>query len=439
MSECVAAPPGRGALRPEACLEILCAIVSALAKAGTYAEIIEILIDKLCSCPGVVSVNEEDTGATQRPLFNDGVAAIPLPPSAAMVVQFTAGVVPGTAALDFLRAVGVIATDALERVRLRAAEAEAVAAAAQQRSYLNKLLENMPSGVAIAEAPSGRLLLHNTEAVKMLRHPLRASADVSAYRQYGAMHAPDRPYAPDEYPIARALRGETVRRERMLYRRGDGTIGHFLVNAAPLRGANGAIESALSTFEDISELMESQHALETVSERLGRVLESTTDSVLVADPEWRIRYMNRRAQADIGRGRDLIGMELWDAFPEALGTVIEDAYREVAASGRDRHFEAYYEPFDTWYEIHAHPDQGGLIVFFRDINERKQTEREREQLLESLRESEAQARRRLAEIEAIYESAPIGLCVFDSDLRCVRINRRLAEMNGLSPEEHIGK
>jgi PAS domain S-box-containing protein len=44
-----------------------------------------------------------------------------------------------------------------------------------------------------------------------------------------------------------------------------------------------------------------------------------------------------------------------------------------------------------------------------------------------------------AELEAIYNSAPIGLCVFDTELRYLRINERLAEVNGLPASEHIGR
>ncbi|MDI1448746.1 ATP-binding protein [Polyangium sp. 6x1] len=58
---------------------------------------------------------------------------------------------------------------------------------------------------------------------------------------------------------------------------------------------------------------------------------------------------------------------------------------------------------------------------------------------EALRESEAVARRQLAELEATYAAAPIGLCVIDRDLRWVRINRRLAEINGIPPAAHIGR
>jgi PAS domain S-box-containing protein len=53
--------------------------------------------------------------------------------------------------------------------------------------------------------------------------------------------------------------------------------------------------------------------------------------------------------------------------------------------------------------------------------------------------TEELARRRLAEIEATYQYAPVGMCVFDADLRWVRINEKLAEMNGIPAQEHIGK
>ncbi|MBI2815656.1 MAG: PAS domain-containing sensor histidine kinase [Acidobacteria bacterium] len=49
------------------------------------------------------------------------------------------------------------------------------------------------------------------------------------------------------------------------------------------------------------------------------------------------------------------------------------------------------------------------------------------------------AQRHLDELEAIYKAAPVGLCVLDRELRWVQINERLAEMNGFTVAEHIGK
>lgn len=65
--------------------------------------------------------------------------------------------------------------------------------------------------------------------------------------------------------------------------------------------------------------------------------------------------------------------------------------------------------------------------------------REKEKNEKVLKESQIQLQRQLSEIEAIYQSAPIGLSVLGTDLRFIRINHRLAEINGFTVEEHIGR
>jgi PAS domain S-box-containing protein len=57
----------------------------------------------------------------------------------------------------------------------------------------------------------------------------------------------------------------------------------------------------------------------------------------------------------------------------------------------------------------------------------------------SLLESNRIISEQLVEIENLYKNVPVGLCVFDFDLRYLRINDRLAELNGVPAKEHIGK
>lgn len=57
---------------------------------------------------------------------------------------------------------------------------------------------------------------------------------------------------------------------------------------------------------------------------------------------------------------------------------------------------------------------------------------------QNLRNSEARSQRQLAELQAVYASAPVGLAVLDTDLRYVRINDTLAQMNGFPVAAHIG-
>ncbi len=49
------------------------------------------------------------------------------------------------------------------------------------------------------------------------------------------------------------------------------------------------------------------------------------------------------------------------------------------------------------------------------------------------------ANKQLEEVERLYATAPIGLAFLDTELRFVRVNERLAQIDGLSAETHIGK
>lgn len=74
----------------------------------------------------------------------------------------------------------------------------------------------------------------------------------------------------------------------------------------------------------------------------------------------------------------------------------------------------------------------GLGNYFQNVTEQKSAQA-------VCLQQEQTAQQRLAEIEAIYASAPIGLCFIDTNLRFVRINERLAAINGLPAVAHIGK
>jgi len=54
-------------------------------------------------------------------------------------------------------------------------------------------------------------------------------------------------------------------------------------------------------------------------------------------------------------------------------------------------------------------------------------------------ESQQGLQAQLAELERLYNTAPIGLCLLDTDLRYVNINEVLADFNGCPVSEHIGR
>lgn len=81
----------------------------------------------------------------------------------------------------------------------------------------------------------------------------------------------------------------------------------------------------------------------------------------------------------------------------------------------------------------------GEVSLIAEVADRTWSKYERARAEEAMRESENRSRRQLAELQSIYDSAHVGLCVLDRELRYVRINKRLAEINGLSVTEHLGR
>ena len=49
------------------------------------------------------------------------------------------------------------------------------------------------------------------------------------------------------------------------------------------------------------------------------------------------------------------------------------------------------------------------------------------------------ARNQAAELEVIYRRAPLGLAVYDRNLRFLRVNDALGKFNNLTPAEHVGR
>lgn len=69
----------------------------------------------------------------------------------------------------------------------------------------------------------------------------------------------------------------------------------------------------------------------------------------------------------------------------------------------------------------------------------RQEMQQRASMQEQLTASEARARAQWLELEQIYQTAPVGLALLDDQLRYLRINERMAEINGQPIAEHLGR
>ena len=166
------------------------------------------------------------------------------------------------------------------------------------------------------------------------------------------------------------------------------------------------------------------------------LLDRITDAYLVLDHEYRFVYANPSALRDMQKTMDEIrGRVHWEVFPASYHITAGQRYRAALETRVPQHFTEHYhyEGFDLHMEMSAYPTEaGGVAVFWKDVTKRVQAE-------QRLRESEALARDGYAELDQIYRHAPVALFAMDRELRFTRCNERLAEINGKSAEEHIGR
>ncbi|HET9418723.1 MAG TPA: response regulator [Chthoniobacterales bacterium] len=129
---------------------------------------------------------------------------------------------------------------------------------------------------------------------------------------------------------------------------------------------------------ELGERKQARAALEESARTMTGILENTTDGFFAVDVSWKFIYLNPEAEKLLGRKRpELLGAELWQQFPELLGSPFESNFRRVIAEQTTMEFEASDVAGKVCFEMRAYPSGTGMSVFFRDVSERKATEEKR--------------------------------------------------------------
>lgn len=199
-------------------------------------------------------------------------------------------------------------------------------------------------------------------------------------------------------------------------------LNHSISN---LKSAN----EALTTLNCQLEIKVNQ--LEDTTNDLENLLASSDIPTVFLDPTICIRRYTPSCRdlfqfigGDIGQSledieRHFVDPDLMDDARSVLRD-LQPREKQVTTTDGRRHFRRRMLPYRT-----EDDRTEGVVMTLSDITE--------------LRNAQDIAQRQLAENQTIYASAPIGLGFVDTELRYRSINQRLAEIDGLSVDEHIGK
>ncbi|HET9455816.1 MAG TPA: PAS domain S-box protein, partial [Candidatus Limnocylindrales bacterium] len=169
-----------------------------------------------------------------------------------------------------------LCAQALARVALTAIRERLVSDLEAERARLSTLIQQLPEGLMFAEAPSGRIVLTNDRLEEILGIERSALHHIAGGEAYRGFDPEGRELSPEDWPLARAVRGETVEYVELEILRQDGTRGWIAKRARPVRDREGRVIAGVATLIDISEARQAREArqfLANATEVLGSSLD----------------------------------------------------------------------------------------------------------------------------------------------------------------------
>jgi PAS domain S-box-containing protein len=236
--------------------------------------------------------------------------------------------------------------------------------------------------------------------------------------------------------------------------------GEMIVVDIPLRAANGEIiwvenrghavkvddvSTRLRGLSiDITDRKRDEDALITSEARYRILADLNPQAIWMGAPDGSLTYANQGLLDYLGFSPDDLEGERWlKAFhPDHREHVIE-TWKHCVSTGADYDLEARMirasDGHARWFWVRAKPvrdDHGNILHWLGvniDIDDRKT-------FAETLQLRQEETERQRAELETIYETAPVGLALFDPvEFRYIRVNTRQAETIGLPKDQIIGR
>lgn len=278
---------------------------------------------------------------------------------------------------------------------------------ARQNIVFTSLLQNLPMGVFMVEAPTGRPLVANECAKSLLgRGILPEASNENLSEVYRAYKASTREIYPlDELPILRGMRGESSYVDDMLVMRPDGSTTLLEVYGTPVLDAQGQPWASLVSFHDITERQSTEAALRDSEARYRGLIDNLNAGVVVHAANTAIILHNQKACELLGlSAQQLLGTQALDPAwcfvdeNERRLAVADYPVMRLLAQQESLHTKIYGIVRSTsldvvWVMVNGtvireeHGEISELIISFIDVTELKSMERalaDRSHFVESL-------------------------------------------------------
>jgi PAS domain S-box-containing protein len=351
---------------------------------------------------------------------------------------------------------------------------------------LQAILGGVADGVT-AQDPSGAVIYANDAAARLVgfdsAEEFLSTPVTDVLARFEILDEQRRPLPLEELPGRTALRGEITERTLCYRIRRTGEERWSIVSSRPVFGSDGAVQLAVNTIHDVTDRMRAGEHVRLLGEtsallaaslnfedtlaRVGDLLVPAVADYCIVDLVGEAGRLRQALLRHAEPGQEELLREIRRRFPPeanprhpatqvlASGEPLliehaDDAVLEDAALDSE-HLRLYHELQPSSYVVVPCVARGRTIgalslgtgssgrrfarqdvAFARVVGGRIALASENARLYTEASESYAQ-------LDTLLLSAPVGIGFWDRELRFVRLNDALAELNGLPVDDHIGK
>lgn len=180
-------------------------------------------------------------------------------------------------------------------------------------------------------------------------------------------------FAERDDQIKKVLNG-TPQRFETSFQKQDGSSIYMFTQFIP-DIQNEVVKGFYSLTYDYTDLVLAQTELKKKTEQIEDLLENISDGFIGLNENLNYTYANKRIGEMLGMDPcTLIGKNIWDLFPDAVGSATYKAITSALIEKKQVTNEDYYEPLNLWQENRVYPTSTGVSMFIRDITEKKELE-----------------------------------------------------------------
>jgi PAS domain S-box-containing protein len=250
------------------------------------------------------------------------------------------------------------------------------------------------------------------------------------------------------------LQGDLMQGVELHRHKKDGSPVDIAVWGAPLRDSRGNVNLTMAVIADISDRKRSEAerkqveaALQETNQTLQALIQACPLAITAFDLAGKVKLWNPAAQKVFGWHESEVLGQFLPCVPEAkqdeflanLHTIRQGQVLSGVEAQRQKQDGTVVDVGIWAAPLQDAKGNISCVSILADITERKRSEAERMQLLAREQAARAEAEAAQRQLTAIFETSPVGIGFLDQQQRFVAINEALAEINGLSREQHLGR